>query len=101
VDGIFQPSRELPLVVLRVGRGARWITEYYPCERVEESAAGWLVSLRVTDLAWARRLVLGLGPEVAVLDPPELAEAVRAQAMAALEAYATPTGLAPPPGGAG
>jgi proteasome accessory factor C len=94
--GVFQPTEALPLVTLRVGRGARWITEYYPCERVEESADSWLVSLRVTDLAWARRLVLGLGPEVSVAAPHELAEQVRGHAAAALEAYAAPTGLAPP-----
>ena len=73
----------------------RWITEYYPCERVEESAEGWLVSLRATDLAWARRLVLGLGPDVTVVAPAELAASVRDHAAAALEAYATP-GLASP-----
>jgi proteasome accessory factor C len=95
--GIFQPGAELPLVTLRIGRHARWITEYYPCEQVvEESADGWLVSLRVTDLAWARRLVLGLGPDAAVVAPPALAASVRAHAAAALDAYATPTGLVSP-----
>jgi proteasome accessory factor C len=101
-DRIFRPGDELPLVTLRVGRTARWITEYYPCERVDESGGGssggadggWLVSLRVTDLVWARRLVLGLGPEVSVVAPPELARAVRAAASSALDAYATPAGLA-------
>lgn len=91
---IFQPGGDLPLVTLRVGRHARWITEYYPCERVDEAADGWIVSLRACDLAWARRLVLGLGPDVSVVAPPELAESVRARAAAALDAYATPTGLA-------
>jgi proteasome accessory factor C len=95
--GVFQPTAELPLVTLRVRRGARWITEYYPCEQVEESSDGWLVSMRVTDLTWARRLVLGLGPDVSVVSPPELAADVRVQAAAALEAYATPDGLAPVP----
>ena len=95
-DGVFQPTEALPLVTLRVGRQARWITEYYPCERVDESDDCWLVSLRVTDLPWARRLVLGLGPEVSVVAPRELAEQVRAHATAALEGYAAPTGLAPP-----
>ncbi|MEE6259938.1 helix-turn-helix transcriptional regulator [Plantactinospora sonchi] len=97
--GIFSPSADLPLVTLRVGRSARWITEYYPCERVEpDPGAGagsgreWLVSLRVTDLDWARRFVLGLGPEVTVVSPPELAEEVRDQAAAALDAYAEPAG---------
>jgi proteasome accessory factor C len=86
--GVFTPSEELPLVTLRIGRWARWITEYYPCERVvEESPECWLVSLRASDLTWARRLVLSLGPEVTVVAPAELAEAVRVEARAALAAY--------------
>jgi proteasome accessory factor C len=96
VNGIFQPGAELPLVTLRVGRGARWIAEYYPCERVDDTGEQWLVSMRVTDLAWARRLVLGLGPEVTVVAPAALAEAVRVHAAAALAAYEKPTGLADP-----
>ncbi|MFI7650099.1 helix-turn-helix transcriptional regulator [Micromonospora sp. NPDC049460] len=95
-DGVFRPSPDLPLITLRVGRGERWITEYYPCERVEAGVGDqWLVSLRVTDLGWARRFVLGLGPDVAVVAPAELAEQVRAAATAALDAYATPTPAAP------
>jgi proteasome accessory factor C len=91
--GAFQPTPDLPLVTLRIGRGQRWITEYYPCEQVvEESAEHWRVALRVTDLSWARRLVLGLGPEVTVLDPAELAASVRAEAQAALTGYAQPAG---------
>jgi proteasome accessory factor C len=87
-EGIFSPSPELPLVTLRIGRWSRWITEYYPCEQVvEESPERWLVSLRASDLAWARRLVLGLGPDVIVLGPPELVTAVRAEAESALSAY--------------
>jgi proteasome accessory factor C len=85
---VFRPSPELPLVTLRIGRWARWMTEYYPCERVvEESPDRWLVSLRASDLAWARRLVLGLGPEVRVVSPPELVDAVRDETLAALAAY--------------
>ncbi|WP_406104201.1 helix-turn-helix transcriptional regulator [Micromonospora globbae] len=90
-EGVFRPSPDLPLITLRIGRGERWITEYYPCERVEAGDGDeWLVSLRVTDLAWARRFVLGLGPDVAVVAPAELAEQVRAAATAALDAYARP-----------
>jgi proteasome accessory factor C len=95
--GVFQPSPDLPLVTLRVGRSSRWITEYYPCERVVEGTEAadplgeeWLVSLRVTDLDWARRFVLGLGPDVTVVSPPELAEQVGRHAAAALAAYAVP-----------
>lgn len=91
-DGVFRPSADLPLVTLRVGRGGRWITEYYPCEEVVDADGGdWLVTLRVTDLTWGRRLVLGLGPEVTVLSPPELVEEVRAHASSALDRYAAPS----------
>jgi proteasome accessory factor C len=87
-DGVFQATPDLPLVTLRVGRGARWITEYYPCEEVHaERGEHWLVSLRASDLRWARRLVLGLGPEVSVVGPPELVAAVGGEARAALAAY--------------
>ncbi|HKT04668.1 MAG TPA: WYL domain-containing protein, partial [Rugosimonospora sp.] len=87
-DGVFTPTEDLPLVTLRVGRGGRWITEYYPCEEiVEESPEHWLVSLRAADLRWARRLVLGLGPDVAVVAPPELVASVYDHAREALAAY--------------
>lgn len=95
-EGVFRPSPDLPLITLRIGRGERWLTEYYPCERVEVGDGDhWLVSLRVTDLGWARRFVLGLGPDVAVVAPVELAEQVRAAAVAALDAYASPAPAAP------
>lgn len=86
--GVFHATPDQPLVTLRVGRGARWITEYYPCEEVRaEPGEHWLVSLRASDLSWARRLVLGLGPEVTVVGPPELMAAVGAEARTALSAY--------------
>jgi proteasome accessory factor C len=87
-DGVFHGTPDLPLITLRVGRGARWITEYYPCEEVRRGPGEhWLVSLRASDLAWARRLVLGLGPQVTVVGPPELVAAVAGEAQAALDAY--------------
>jgi proteasome accessory factor C len=87
-EGVFQPGDDLPLVTLSVSRWARWITEYYPCESVVESSPEqWLVSLRAVDLAWARRLVLGLGSEVTVVAPAELAAEVRREAREALAAY--------------
>jgi proteasome accessory factor C len=90
-DGVFRATPDQPLVTLRVSRGARWITEYYPCEEVRAvPGEHWLVSLRASDLSWARRLVLGLGPEVTVVGPPELIEAVGAEARAALTAYEEP-----------
>jgi proteasome accessory factor C len=89
-DGVFHPTPDLPLVTLRVGRGSRWITEYYPCEEVRREGDEWLVTMRVTDLGWAQRLLIGLGPDVTVVGPLELVERIRAQAAAALDQYAAP-----------
>jgi proteasome accessory factor C len=88
-DGVFQPDPSLPLMTLKVNRGGRWITEYYPCESVVEvNADEWLVSMRVHDMDWARRFVLGLGPHVTVVGPSTLADAVRESALRALATYA-------------
>jgi proteasome accessory factor C len=92
--GVFRPTADLPLVTLRVGRASRWITEYYPCEEVRRLGDEWVVTMRVTDLGWARRLLLGLGPDVTVIGPPELLAEIRAQAATALEAYAAPPAAA-------
>lgn len=87
--GVFQPDPQAELVTLKVSRGGRWITEYYPCESVVEVPGDeWLVSLRVNDMDWARRFVLGLGPQVQVVAPDHLAEGVRQSALAALANYA-------------
>ena len=88
--GVFRPTPDLPLVTLRVGRHSRWITEYYPVEEIRRDGDRWLVTMRVTDLGWAQRLLLGLGPDVAVLGPPELLRRIREQAAAALDQYSAP-----------
>jgi proteasome accessory factor C len=89
--GIFRPTPDLPLVTVRVGRGSRWIAEYYPVEEVRRDGDEWVVTMRVTDLGWAQRLLLGR-PDVTVIGPPELLERIRAQATAALDRYAAPQG---------
>ena len=88
--GVFHPTPDLPLVTLRVGRGSRWITEYYPVEEVRRDGDEWVVTMRVTDLGWAQRLLIGVGPDVTVVGPPELVERIRAQAVTALDQYAAP-----------
>nr|WP_296070170.1 YafY family protein [uncultured Actinoplanes sp.] len=88
--GVFRPGPELPLVTLRVGRHGRWITEYYPVEEVRRDGDEWIVTMRVTDLGWAQRLLLGVGPDVTVLGPPELLTRIRDQATAALDQYSSP-----------
>ncbi|GGL04016.1 helix-turn-helix transcriptional regulator [Mangrovihabitans endophyticus] len=89
-EGVFRPTPDLPLVTLRVGRGGRWITEYYPVEQVSRDGEEWVVTMRVSDLGWAQRLLLSLGADVTVTGPAELVERIRAQAAAALDQYAAP-----------
>ncbi|MFZ5852629.1 MAG: helix-turn-helix transcriptional regulator [Actinomycetota bacterium] len=90
-DGLFQPAPEAPVVTLELEPGGRWVAEYHPCEEVDELPGGRLrVRLRTADARWARRLALLLGPHGRVVDPPELAAAVRADAQAALAAYEAP-----------
>jgi proteasome accessory factor C len=87
-DGVFQADPDSTLVTLRVGRANRWITEYYPCDSVTEvTPEEWLVNLRVNDLDWARRLVLGLGPQVVVVSPPVLLDSVRRSVAEAIAGY--------------
>ncbi|GAB4003190.1 hypothetical protein GCM10029992_43840 [Glycomyces albus] len=87
---------ELPLIELRLGPGAKWITDAYPYEQVTGEADGCRrVTMRARDLDWARRFVLGLGGEAQVLAPAELREAVKDTARAALDRYADTDTLAP------
>jgi len=92
--GVFRPTADLPLMTLQIGRHSRWITEYYPVEEVRPSSSGssgaWIVTMRITDLGWAQRLLMGLGPGVTVIGPPELLERIRQQATAALDQYSSP-----------
>jgi proteasome accessory factor C len=86
--GLFHPSEHDTLATLWVGPDARWVAEYYPVEEARELEAGALrVTLRAGDPAWLTRLMLRLGPAARVLEPVELAEAVRSAAAAALANY--------------
>jgi proteasome accessory factor C len=53
----------------------------------EQSDKTWLFEIEVADTAWFGRLLLRLGPEAVVLDPPELAHAAVAVATKALARY--------------
>ena len=86
--GIFQPSAEDWLVTVRLRPRARWVAEYYPVEDVQETPDGGLeVRLRAGDPGWLTRLLLRLGPEAEVVEPPEIGEQVRRVASEALELY--------------
>jgi proteasome accessory factor C len=86
--GLFTPAPDDRLVTLSLDRPARWVADYYPCEEVSERGDGGLVvKLRVRDDAWIRRLALGLAGLGVVIEPTEVADAVRDVASAALAAY--------------
>ena len=87
-QGIYRPSPDDVLARLRVAPEARWVTEYFPVEEVVEEPDGSLtVALRVGNPEWLVRLALRLGGHAVVLEPEELAEAVRRSAEEALAGY--------------
>lgn len=97
VGGLYQPSPGAAQVTLRLAGAARWVADYYPCERVEEQPDGDLiVVMNVADTPWLRQLVLGSGGDAHVLQPADLAAEIAATAQRALTAYADATGATEP-----
>jgi proteasome accessory factor C len=87
-EGLFRPSETDVRAVLDLAAGARWVTEYYPCESVEDLGEGRLrIVLRTQDTALVRRLALRLGEEARVVAPAALADEVQTAAAAALALY--------------
>ena len=94
--GTFTPREDDQLVTLHLQPGAAWVSDYYPVESVETADDGsQTVTLRTADTLWLRRLVWRLGGLGTVVAPPELAQAVREGAQAALAAYESDAGAAP------
>ena len=94
-EGAFAGSPDDELVTLELEAVGRWVSEYYPCETVEELGADRLrVRLRVGDRRWVLRLALRLGGQGRVVDPADLAEDVRTAASQALQAYQPASGIA-------
>ncbi|MFB9662365.1 helix-turn-helix transcriptional regulator [Glycomyces mayteni] len=82
-------ASELPRIELLLGAGAKGVSDTYPCDEVAGEPDGRRrVVMRVRDLDWARRFVLGLGGEAEVVAPAELRDAVRQTAASALARYA-------------
>jgi proteasome accessory factor C len=67
--------------------GARWVAEYYQVERAIPRGDDLEVVFPAKDLAWVAKLVLRLGGEAEVLDPPELRDLARRAADEALRLY--------------
>jgi proteasome accessory factor C len=87
-QGLFRPSDDDVHVLLELSPRGRWVSEYYPCEQVEELGDGRLrVSLSTPDTRWVRRLALRLGEDGQVVAPPAVAAQIREDAAAALAQY--------------
>jgi proteasome accessory factor C len=83
--GLFRPAPDQNTAVLMLGPDAAWVAEYYPVDEVVELDGGASrIRMRYADEAWMVRLLLGLGADVTVLEPAELAAALRRRAAAAL-----------------
>ena len=83
--GLFRAQPDQQVAVLTLTPDARWIAEYYPVDELSEGHGGAAtVRMRYADTGWMVRLVLGLGADVAVREPAELAAAVAQRARAAV-----------------
>lgn len=64
----YRPDAADPRVTLDLDPSARWVTEQYPVEKVEEVDGGRLrVTLAASQPAWLERLLLRLGPQATVV----------------------------------
>lgn len=69
---VFEPRPEDLRVVLDLEPRARWVTEQYPLEALEELGEGRCrVTLAVSERAWLERLLLRLGPAATVVSGAE------------------------------
>jgi proteasome accessory factor C len=85
-DGGLRPSSAT--VTLDLDPQAAWVVDVHPVLSSQPLADGGIRAvLPVGDPQWVVRLVLGLGGAARVLEPPEVAVAVREGARAALAAY--------------
>jgi proteasome accessory factor C len=88
---LYTRSEQDRSVRLLLGSTARWVADYYETERVDDRGDGRVeVTLPAKDLPGVAKLVLRLGGEARVLDPPELVELVRAAARNTLALYRPP-----------
>lgn len=86
--GVYQPAPEHLLVELRLGPEWAWVSDYYPCESVDQDDEGRLIArLRVATPAWVAALVRRSGGAVTVLAPNWLAQDCAASAATALAQY--------------
>jgi len=87
-SGWFEALKDAPLVTLDLQPEAAWVAEYYPTEAVAPRPGGGLtVTLRVTDPAWLRGLLLQLRGGATVVAPAGAGSSAAEAAQEALDQY--------------
>jgi proteasome accessory factor C len=84
---VWEPGPDAERVVVDVPTSARWVVEAYPVEW-EEHDGMLRVTMHVLGTAWLERLLLRVGPEARVLEPPSLRSLGADVARRLLAAYA-------------
>ena len=84
---LYSRSREDVQVRLLLRPGAGWVAEYYDVETPVVRAEGLEVTIPTRQLAWVVKLLLRLGGEAVVIDPPDLRKQVRETARRTLARY--------------
>lgn len=85
---LYTPTEEDVSVRLRLAPVARWIAEYYTTTDEQERADGSLdITMPARTLGWVARLLLRVGGDATVLEPPELTAQVATLARTTLERY--------------
>jgi proteasome accessory factor C len=100
---LYAPGGQDVDVRLRLSPAARWVAEYYVAtDVVEEPDGSVTVTLPTKQIVWLARLLLRLGSDATVIEPPEIVLEVRRQAGAALALYGSepPIDALKPPGSA-
>lgn len=85
-DDWFRDS-DLPVVSVRLGEGAMWVTERYPLRSRSEEGESTLVGLTVADENWFDCLLLRLGGRAEVIAPADRTGRAAELAASLLERY--------------
>lgn len=85
-DDVWEPGADAERVVLDIPASERWVIEAYPVEHTEHDGR-LRVTMHVLGTAWLERLLLKVGPDARVLEPPHLQSLAADAAGRLLDAY--------------
>ncbi len=69
-DAWFDELDDLPVVTLLLRPAGRWVVERYPVRSVTTDANDTIAHLAIASETWLRDLLLQLGPDAQVVEPP-------------------------------